>query len=353
MVKETHGLEVPVHCAHTLLKENRHTLCNMSLMRCQCQAETERYRAKGNWGRLRWTGKHEMWAWGPESQTHEAKSGALEHAVGTSCSMLHKKICHLSPMVMSHQKLMYKPYKPYIYCICEPSQLVYTYTVYVYGITVYIQYSIVYSWSLTSLHSTYIFFTFFLFIRHNDTPYTHAFTTPLVPYHQSWLLSRDPKMYLSCLLSRMAWSYYPWVSIILCFLSLFCVLSHLLHLVARLVEPLSTLCPVSLSHSLLSPHSLGQQPQSCSHYLSYISQGLACTLSMVHRQSGLGHLAPWWCCMHTHLHGTSSWPTYFPKWQILHLLAMAHAADINLMINDFQTVADCMPYFTDLKSSGR
>ncbi len=154
MVKETHGLEVPVHCAHTLLKENRHTLCNMSLMRCQCQAETERYRAKGNWGRLRWTGKHEMWAWGPESQTHEAKSSAPECAVGTSCSTLREKICHLSPMVMSCQKLMYKPYKPYIYCICEPPQLVYTYTVYVYGITVYIQYSIVYSWSLSRQHGS-------------------------------------------------------------------------------------------------------------------------------------------------------------------------------------------------------
>src|SRR5712692_2542171 len=51
-----------------------------------------------------------------------------------------------------------------------------------------------------------------------------------------------------------------------------CVLSRLVCLVASalaLVEPLSTLCPVSPSHSLLSPHSLGRQPQSCSRYLSY------------------------------------------------------------------------------------
>src|SRR5216684_4158873 len=43
-------------------------------------------------------------------------------------------------MVVSRQALMYKLYKPYIlvYCICEPPQLVYTHTVYVYGIIVYI-----------------------------------------------------------------------------------------------------------------------------------------------------------------------------------------------------------------------
>lgn len=39
--------------------------------------------------------------------------------------------------------------------------------------------------------------------------------------------------------------------------------------------------------------------------------------------------------------------------QVLHLLAMARAADINLTIDDFQTVADRTPYLADLKPSGR
>jgi dihydroxy-acid dehydratase len=39
--------------------------------------------------------------------------------------------------------------------------------------------------------------------------------------------------------------------------------------------------------------------------------------------------------------------------QVLHLLAMARAADIDLTIDDFQTVADRTPYLADLKPSGR
>ncbi|KAI0278472.1 dihydroxy-acid dehydratase [Russula aff. rugulosa BPL654] len=38
---------------------------------------------------------------------------------------------------------------------------------------------------------------------------------------------------------------------------------------------------------------------------------------------------------------------------VLHLLAMARAADIDLTIDDFQTVADRTPYLADLKPSGR
>jgi hypothetical protein len=34
--------------------------------------------------------------------------------------------------------------------------------------------------------------------------------------------------------------------------------------------------------------------------------------------------------------------------QVLHLLAMARAADIELSIDDFQTVADKTPYLADL-----
>jgi hypothetical protein len=38
------------------------------------------------------------------------------------------------------------------------------------------------------------------------------------------------------------------------------------------------------------------------------------------------------------------------KTQVLHLLAMARAADIPLTIDDFQEVADRTPYLADLKS---
>ena len=39
--------------------------------------------------------------------------------------------------------------------------------------------------------------------------------------------------------------------------------------------------------------------------------------------------------------------------QVLHLLAMARATDIELTINDFQAVANHMPYLADLKPSGQ
>src|SRR6266852_1206224 len=39
--------------------------------------------------------------------------------------------------------------------------------------------------------------------------------------------------------------------------------------------------------------------------------------------------------------------------QVLHILAMARAADIDLTIDDFQTVVDRTPYLADLKPSGR
>ena len=42
-----------------------------------------------------------------------------------------------------------------------------------------------------------------------------------------------------------------------------------------------------------------------------------------------------------------------PPQQVLHLLAMARAADIELTIDDFQAVADRTPYLADLKPSGR
>jgi dihydroxy-acid dehydratase len=38
---------------------------------------------------------------------------------------------------------------------------------------------------------------------------------------------------------------------------------------------------------------------------------------------------------------------------VLHLLAMARAADIDLNINDFQTIADKTPYLADLKWASR
>lgn len=37
--------------------------------------------------------------------------------------------------------------------------------------------------------------------------------------------------------------------------------------------------------------------------------------------------------------------------KVLHLLAMARAADIELTIDDFQEVADRTPYLADLKSA--
>ena len=38
---------------------------------------------------------------------------------------------------------------------------------------------------------------------------------------------------------------------------------------------------------------------------------------------------------------------------VLHLLAMAHAAGVDLAIDDFQAVSDRTPYLADLKPSGR
>ena len=38
---------------------------------------------------------------------------------------------------------------------------------------------------------------------------------------------------------------------------------------------------------------------------------------------------------------------------VLHLLAMAHSADVLLTINDFQTISDQTPYLADLKPSGK
>jgi dihydroxy-acid dehydratase len=38
---------------------------------------------------------------------------------------------------------------------------------------------------------------------------------------------------------------------------------------------------------------------------------------------------------------------------VLHLIAMARAVDIDLTIDDFQTVSDCIPFLADLKPSGR
>ena len=38
---------------------------------------------------------------------------------------------------------------------------------------------------------------------------------------------------------------------------------------------------------------------------------------------------------------------------VLHLIAMARAVDVDLTIDDFQTVSDRIPYLADLKPSGR
>lgn len=39
--------------------------------------------------------------------------------------------------------------------------------------------------------------------------------------------------------------------------------------------------------------------------------------------------------------------------QVLHLLAMARAAGVDLVIDDFQRVSDRVPFIADLKPSGR
>jgi dihydroxy-acid dehydratase len=39
--------------------------------------------------------------------------------------------------------------------------------------------------------------------------------------------------------------------------------------------------------------------------------------------------------------------------KVLHLLAIARAADVPLTIDDFQAVADRTPYLADLKPSGK
>ena len=38
---------------------------------------------------------------------------------------------------------------------------------------------------------------------------------------------------------------------------------------------------------------------------------------------------------------------------VLHLLAMAHAVDVPLTLDDFQTISDRTPFIADLKPSGR
>lgn len=38
---------------------------------------------------------------------------------------------------------------------------------------------------------------------------------------------------------------------------------------------------------------------------------------------------------------------------MLHLLAMARAAGVNLELNDFQAISDRTPFLADLKPSGR
>ena len=39
--------------------------------------------------------------------------------------------------------------------------------------------------------------------------------------------------------------------------------------------------------------------------------------------------------------------------QVLHLLAMARAAEVDLTIDDFQRISDATPFIADLKPSGR
>lgn len=39
--------------------------------------------------------------------------------------------------------------------------------------------------------------------------------------------------------------------------------------------------------------------------------------------------------------------------QVLHLLAMARAAGVDLELNDFQAISDRTPFLADLKPSGR
>lgn len=38
---------------------------------------------------------------------------------------------------------------------------------------------------------------------------------------------------------------------------------------------------------------------------------------------------------------------------VLHLLAMAHAVDVPLTLDDFQTISDSTPFIADLKPSGK
>ena len=38
---------------------------------------------------------------------------------------------------------------------------------------------------------------------------------------------------------------------------------------------------------------------------------------------------------------------------VLHLLAMAHAVDVPLTLDDFQTISDKTPFIADLKPSGK
>jgi dihydroxy-acid dehydratase len=45
----------------------------------------------------------------------------------------------------------------------------------------------------------------------------------------------------------------------------------------------------------------------------------------------------------------SSGESLIPVFQVLHLLAMARAADVHLTVDDFQDVADRTPYLADLK----
>jgi hypothetical protein len=137
-----------------------------------------------------------------------------------------------------------------------------------------------------SLYLPFFFvLTHFSFIlRCNDDPYSHSGLDYLVGTQNVFKLPpfKDGTSILLLNINRFE-----------CFLSLFCVLSRLVRLVASalaLVEPLSTLCVSSLSISL-SPHLIWDDNQPRSRYLSYGTSGRFPALRWGHTPRGISRRA--------------------------------------------------------------
>ncbi|KAH9951528.1 dihydroxy-acid/6-phosphogluconate dehydratase [Amylocystis lapponica] len=100
---------------------------------------------------------------------------------------------------------------------------------------------------------------------------------------------------------------------------------------------------MSLPYSSSTPASYAEKAQECYKAAGYLKHLLEIDLKprdILTRQSFLNAIA-----IVNILGGSTN--------SVLHFLAMARAADVELSIDDFQTVADKTPYLADLKPSGK